>query len=77
VFEESRYIQWNEGVSEIDVPIWHANCSERGGDRAEHVLRTPYGLAEQVRHRGHVVRLIPLPLGRNLLFPSASCRIGT
>jgi hypothetical protein len=26
VSQESRYILWNEAVSEKKLPIWHSNC---------------------------------------------------
>jgi hypothetical protein len=33
VLEESRYIQWNEGVREKEVLIWQSNClARRWGD---------------------------------------------
>jgi hypothetical protein len=29
VFEESRYILWNEEVREKEIIIWHSNCLAR------------------------------------------------
>jgi tRNA threonylcarbamoyladenosine biosynthesis protein TsaB len=80
VFQESRYIPWNQGLREADAPIWHANCSPfapRNAGLTSQIILSPFPIGgRKIPKRRRLilqlqllvsVTLIPYPLRYNSL----------